>query len=239
MKSRALLVVLIASTCLPALRAQTAPSAGDPLPAPTGSGSAPPISGTVSSDVYTSATGAFRIKIPVLPQLGGAISDTPNVVTFDDDFTTHISIGAFPLSHEMKWEYDTRGTKDFLAYFFASFVMPDFVSRFPGARMEDTGVFLPKYLDGAMLIGSLLPGGSFFAQRATLTPPTEPIVAKRGNLCFVKNGYVFVVSTELPERVLERSTFKKTAEEENTILRDRLMAVVSKMEFIPPPEAKN
>jgi hypothetical protein len=237
MKSRALFVVLIASSCFPALRAQTVPSTEAPLPAPAAA--SPAISGTVNGDVYTSATGVFRIKIPVLPQLGGAISDTPNVVTFDDDYTTHISIGAFPLSHEMKWEYDTRGTKDFLAYFFSSFVMPDFVARFSGARMEDTGVFLPKYLDGAMLVFSLLPGGSFFEQRATLMPSAEPIVAKRGNLCFVRSGYVFVVSMELPERVLERSTFKKTADEENTMLRDRLIAVVTRMEFIAPPEAKN
>jgi hypothetical protein len=239
MKSRALAVVLVASTCLPALRAQTAPGTEGPAAAPSPADAAPPLSGSISGDVYTSATGVFRIKIPVLPQLGGSVSDTPNEVTFDDEFTTHVSIAAFPLSHTLKWEYDTRGIKGFLGFFFANIVMPDFTARFRGARMEDTGIFLPKYLDGAMVIPALLPGGSVFERRVSLSGRSGGLVAKRGNLCFVKNNHVFVVSLELPERVLERSTFKKTAEEENAILRDRLMAVVAKMEFLAPPEARN
>jgi hypothetical protein len=117
--------------------------------------------------------------------------------------------------------------------------MPDFVSRFQGARMEDNGLYLPKFQDGSMLIFTLLPGGSFFAQRAILFTPTQPLVAKRGNLCFVKYNHVFMVSIELAERVLERSTYHLTVEEENQILRKRLMDVVNRMQFIKPPEAKD
>jgi hypothetical protein len=40
-------------------------------------------------------------------------------------------------------------------------------------------------------------------------------VAKRGNQLFVKNGHIFVISIELTERVLERTTYKKTAAEED------------------------
>ena len=66
------------------------------------------------------------------------------------------------------------------------------------------------------------------------------MVAKRGNLCFVKSNCVFVVSTELSERVLERSTYHKTVEEENAILRQRLLDLVEKMQFTQPaPEPKS
>jgi hypothetical protein len=237
MKERALPAMLAVLLC-PPLFAQTANStsadetAASPPPPPQ-------IYGTVIGDTYTSPTGVFQIKIPVLPQLGGSVSDTPNLVTFDDDFTTHISVGAFPLSRELKWEYETRGTKDFLAFFFANAVMPDFAAKFPGARMEDNGLYLPKFQDGSMLIFTLLPGGSLFAPQVTLFPPRTPLVAKRGNLCFVKYGYVFVVSEELAERILEHSTYHKTVDEENALLRDRLMAVVRLMTFIKPPEAKD
>ena len=249
MKFRVPLLLLAASLCLlPRLPAQTAlqPGADTTTALQPGSDAttalAPPpqIYGKVEGDYYTSPTGIYKVRIPVLPQLGGSISDTPNVATFDDDFSTHISIGAFLLSRELKWEYDTRGAKDFLVYFFTSLVMPDFAARFPGSKMEDNAAFLPKFQDGSLLIFTLLPGGSFFAQRVTLGSAAEPLVAKRGNLCFVKYNCVFVVSTELAERVLEHSTYQKTIEEENTTLRQRLLDLVGKMQFTqPPPETKN
>jgi len=162
------------------------------------------------------------------------------VVTFDDDFSIHLSMGAFPLPQELKSDYETRGAKDFLIHFFDSIVMADFVSNFPGSTREQTAAFLPHTMDGAVLLFSLIPGGSNFELRSTISRRIKPVVAKRGNLCFVKYGYVFVISSELAERALERSTYKKTPEEENAILRQRLLDLVAKMEFNPPPsEAKN
>jgi hypothetical protein len=238
MKPSALPALLALSFGLSALSAQTPTT--QPEDQPDASQTPPPQTyGSVTGNIYTAPSGLYQVKIPVLPQLGGTISDTPNVVTFDDDYTTHISIGAFPLSRELKWEYDTRGTKDFLIFFFTSLVMPDFVSRFPSARIEDNGLYLPKYQDGTMLIFTLLPGGSFFAQRATLFPPASPLVAKRGNLLFVKYNTVFVVSTELTERVLEHSILHQSVEEENQLLRKRLTDIVDRMQFIKPPEAKD
>jgi hypothetical protein len=210
------------------------PAAAAPPPA---SGSQ--LVGRIEGDTYVSATGMFRIKIPVLPALGGAITDTQNVVTFDDDYSVHTSVAAFPLSKEVKWEYESRGPKDFLVYFFNSFVMPDFAARFPGAKTEENATFLPKLHEGALLVYTLLPGGSFFEQRVRLYASLPPTVAKRGNLCFVKNGCFFVISTELAERALERSTYNKSVPEENAMLRQRLMSLLDKMEFLPPPpEAK-
>lgn len=237
MRLRACFFFIAASFGVSGLSAQTASQTPADVPAPKNL--APQIYGKIEGDSYITPSGVFKIKIPVLAELGGNISDTPNVVTFDDEYSTHVSIGAFPLSRELKWELDTRGTKEFLIYFFTSFVMPDFAQRFPGATMEDNAAYLPKFQDGSLMIFTLLPGGSFFAQRVTLGEQREPIVAKRGNICFVKYNYVFVISSELAERVLERSTFHKTIEEENAILRQRLLDLVGKIQFIqPPPEAK-
>ncbi len=232
------LFLLSAASCLPRLAAQTAPQPGDE---PEARQTPPPqIYGRIEGDDYLAPTGVFKIKIPVLPQLGGTVTDTPNVVTFTDDFSTYCSIGAFPLSRELKWEYETRGTRDFLIYFFTTFVMPDFAMRYPGATIEDNGAYLPKFQDGSMMIFTLLPGGSFFESRVEIWPAKEPVVAKRGTLCFVKYNHVFVISSELAERALERSTYTKTITEETAILRQRLLNLVGRMQFIqPPPEAGN
>ena len=241
MKFAVALILLASGGCFSQLCAQLASDSGAPDAKPSLQQSAPPQRyGRIEGDIYISPTGLYRVKIPVLPQLGGTISDTPNVVTFDDDFSIHLSMGAFPLPQELKSDYETRGAKDFLIHFFDSIVMADFVSNFPGSTREQTAVFLPHTMDGAVLLFSLIPGGSNFELRSTISRRIKPVVAKRGNLCFVKYGYVFVISSELAERALERSTYKKTPEEENAILRQRLLDLVAKMEFNPPPsEAKN
>jgi hypothetical protein len=59
-------------------------------------------------------------------------------------------------------------------------------------------------------------------------------VAKRGNLIFVRNNVIYIITTELAERVIERSAYKKTVAEENEILRGRLIDLARKMEFTQP-----
>lgn len=199
---------------------------------------APVIHGRIEGRSYVSPTGAFKVTIPVLPELGGDITDTPNVVTFQDDFNVHVSIAVFPQDATQRWELATRGTKDYLAYFFANFVLADFRDTFPGVHAE-TARYVPSIMDGSLIAYVLLPGGSMFMNRVPQLGPTDEIpVAKRGNLVFVKNGDIYVISTELAERVIERRTYKKTAAEEDQILRQRLEDIVSKMEFLKPAPAK-
>lgn len=196
-----------------------------------------PLNGRVVNDTYFSPTKAFKVVVPVLPELGGSISDTENVVTFEDNFNVHISIAAFPQDATQRWELSTRGPKDYLIYFFTSFVMPDFMQRYEGASVESAR-FIPALNDGTLLTYTLLPGGSMFADRAAL-PGTDPksIVAKRGNLLFVKSGFIFVISTEFAEHVLDAAATKRTTAEEDEKLRDRLMNLLGKMEFASPPAA--
>lgn len=196
------------------------------------------LAGRIEGKTYVSPTGAFSVTVPVLPELGGRIIDTENVVTFQDDFSVLATIAAFPMDATQRWEFSTRGMRDYLAYFFANGVMPDFQQTFPGARVE-SAKFAPGIPpDGALLVYLLLPGGSMFANKLTFVTPGEQIPdAKRGNLLVVRHGWVFVLSIELAERVLERSTYQKTTAEEDDLLRQRLVELLERMTFTPPPPA--
>ncbi len=94
---RVTLALLLATVTL-ALRAQEAVGPG--------------LAGKIEGRTYVSPTGQFKVAIPVLPELGGDITDTPNVVTFQDDFNVHVSIAAFQQDATQRWELATRGVKD-------------------------------------------------------------------------------------------------------------------------------
>jgi hypothetical protein len=189
--------------------------------------------GHVESNKYVSPTGAFRVTIPVIAELGGSITDTDNVVTFQDDFNTHESIACFKMDATQRWEEETRGRKDYLIWFFSNFVQADFQQRFPGARIESAH-FIPSVQSGALLTYNLLPGGSMFAFKSIVVDNSEPPMAKRGNLVFAHNGFVYVISIELAEKVLERSAYNKTVTEEDQLLRQRLIDLHNKITFSTP-----
>jgi hypothetical protein len=195
----------------------------------------PPLNGRIDGKTYIAPSGAFSTSIPVLPELGGTVRDTENVVTFQDAFSTHISIAAFPQDATQRWELTTRGPKDYLLYFFTTFVLSDFKEMFEGSQLESSK-FFPNQLDGALIAYILLPGGTMFDDKATVIGDKLP-VAKRGNLLFVKNGYIFVISTELSERIIQGRAYKKTVAEEDELLRQRLNEVVSRMQFPKPTAA--
>lgn len=204
-----------------------------------GAQDAPVLAGRVEGTTYVSPTGVFKVAIPVLPELGGTITDTPNVVTFQDGFTTHISIAAFEQDATQHWQLSTDGPRDYLKSFFQNFVMADFARTFPNVQIEPNARFLPGMLDGAFIAYILIPGGTMFGNRIPIVAVNEaPRVAKRGNLLFVKNGYIFVISTELAERVTEGSAYHETNDAEDTLLRERLIDVANKIKFMPSKPAK-
>ncbi|HWA27954.1 MAG TPA: hypothetical protein VG734_20045 [Lacunisphaera sp.] len=191
-----------------------------------------PLTGRMEGEQYVSATGEFRIRAPVLTELGGNIEDSESVVTFSDAFSTHVSIACFELDATQRWEFETRGRRDYLLYFFTDVVMANFTSRFPGSKVESAR-YLPDLLEGSIIAYSLLPGGSNF------TPPDigvgasskEPVTAKRGTLLFVRNRHVYVVSTELAERSTQRNSYHQSVEQENEQLSARLIALAGRMTF--------
>lgn len=194
--------------------------------------------GRLDGDVYVAPAGRYRVTLPVLPELGGQVHDTENVVTFDDNLNTHASIACFPLDVDQKTELEVRGPRRYLAYFYTEFVLPDFKKRFPGTTAAET-LWVPEYREGAIIGFALLPGGSAFANRETITTKDagDPPVAKRGNLLFLHGDAVYVVSVELAERITQRSVFNKTPEEENVILRERLLLMANRIQFPSPAKA--
>lgn len=197
----------------------------------------PPLAGHIDGPYYVSPGEVYRVEIPVLPALGGQISDTDNVVTFQDDFNQHVSIACFPQDATQRWELSTRGLKDYLVYYFSNYVLPDFKQMFPGTAVESAS-FAPGVMDGSLLIYTLLPGGSMFTEKAAILPnPAKPAVAKRGNLIFVHREHIYVISSELAERITEGSKYNKTAAEEDEILRLRLVDLSNKMYYKVPDAA--
>lgn len=216
------LIASLLATAASALHAQDAPDA-------------PPLHGKVEGKTYISPTGQFKVTIPVLPELGGDITDTANVVTFQDDFNVHVSIAAFPQDATQRWEMSTRGLKDYLIYFFSNYVFADFRQNFAGAQIE-SAKFVPSMLDGALVTNLLVPGGTMFGARVPNLGATDRVpVAKRGNLLFVRNGHIFVISTELAERVIEGTSYHKTTTEEDDLLVQKLNDIVGKMQLVRTP----
>jgi hypothetical protein len=185
---------------------------------------------------YHAPNGTYYITLPVLPELGATVSDTPSVVVFRDQFSIHISIGSFPHDASQRWELSSRGLQDYLSYYFINFVFPDFEQLFPGSRIEST-TFEADVMGGALVVYSILPGGTMFAhRRINIDPENKEPDAKRGNLIFIRHGHVYVISVELAERVIEGSAYKLTTEQENSILRQRLEGVLENL-FINRPRA--
>src|SRR3954467_7503313 len=140
------------------------------------------LEGKIEGKTYVSPTGQFKVTIPVLPELGGTVTDTPNVVTFQDEFNVHVSIAAFPQDATQRWEMSTRGLKDYLVYFFSNFVLADFKQNFEGVQIE-SAKFMPGLMDGALLTYILVPGGTMFGDRVPQLGTNDRVpVAKRGNL---------------------------------------------------------
>ncbi len=192
---------------------------------------APSLLGQIDeNNIYTSPDGFFRIQIPVLAELDGTVQDSSITTTFRDPYGVHISIGSLPLNAEYRAELDKRGRKDFLAWLFAQHVQPEYQKAFPGATAE-SAKYLATTQDGTLLVMNLLPGGTAFRDRIILAAGEPVPVAKRGSLVFLKNDRVVIITTELYERILKRDTFKKTPDEEDAILRKRLLELLAKMTF--------
>lgn len=217
------LFVLLAATSLLSAQEQAVPASD--------------LHGRVDGFTYISPTGLFRIPVPVSPTLGGNITDTPNVVTFSDAFVTHYSIAVLPLDAVQLRELEARGKKDYLVAFFSNYILRDFREAIPGSKVEGAR-FLSTHLDGAIMIYTLLPGGSAFGHRIYNFIPDAPRpVAKRGNLLFIHNNTLYILSSELAERVIEGVHFTLTAEEENAVLKKRLVDLSNRITFAPAKAA--
>ena len=183
--------------------------------------------------IYHAPGGYYRIAVPVLPELGGEAEDTAAITTFRDDYGTHIVIACLPFEPAFRAEYEKRGRKEFLAWFFAQHVQPEFQKSFPGTTAE-SAKYISSIQDGSLLVMNLIPGGTAFGDALFLKEGETVPLAKRGSLLFVKNDRIFILTLELYERIIYHDTFKKTPAEEDALLRKRITDVLAKMTFPTP-----
>jgi hypothetical protein len=194
--------------------------------------------GRIENGRYYAPSDAFNITIPALAGDRPLILDNPNIVVFRDDVRTMLTVAAVRMEPIHKWELETSSPREFLIRFFRENVLADFQETFPGTSVEGA-IMLNDFEGGALLVSTLHPNGSAFEVDPIVRndPNSPPPVAKRGSLLFSRGGFVFVLSTELADRVTESSTYITDTATEDRILRERLVEAVSQMRFADsPPE---
>ncbi len=223
---RTTLLTAVLALAAPALLAQ---STAEPASMPA----AQSILGRIEGDSYVAPSGTYKITLPVLPELGGEVMDTPEMVQFQDSVNTQVTIACIELDPAQNWLLETKGKKDYLVEFFARYVHTEYAQQFPGSKVESAR-YLPSVQGGSVLAFNLVPGGTMFSHRITLLEGDPIPVAKRGNILFIRGKHLYSISTELAEKAIERSTYNKTTAEEDDILRKRLLGLIDKMAFLEP-----
>jgi hypothetical protein len=188
--------------------------------------------GRVENNRYYAPGDAFSVPVPVFHGTESAIMDNPEIVVFKDKVSTLLTIAAFKMPAYAKWEFEGMEPKDYLIAFFRDNILRDYRHEFPESTIESAR-FLPEIYAGAMVAFTLMPGGSAFSAPAPASPLAPAPVAKRGHLVFVRNGYIYVIATELAERVTQPATYKLTTQEEDRLLFGRLATVLEALRFGP------
>lgn len=180
---------------------------------------------------YQSPSGIFKLPVPVLPELGGRVSDDTLFVHFMDSFTTHITVGVIEMDATFRWEHSIMEPKEFLLNVFNKIVMPQFKAACPTTK-ADTVLLYPKLKKGALYVGTLHPGNTQFMDRIAFFGKDDNIpTGRRGTLLFSEGEYLFIISSELGERATERSMHTMSDQEENDLLRKRLLKLLKSMKI--------
>ena len=190
--------------------------------------------GELENNRYHAPSGEYELTLPMQIETRGTVVDTPEVVTLQNDLGLHASVACFGLNLSLKRQDENLGRRDFLVGFFRDQVQPQFNQRFTGAKIESAR-FSPELLNGALFVYNLLPGGSMFGDRAPSREDGSSPIAKRGNLLFLHNNHIYVLSMELSEKVLDPAAFTQDIEEQDAILQKRLIELVGRMSFRIPP----
>ena len=187
--------------------------------------------GQIEDNRYIAPHGSYSITLPVQLDLQGTITDTREVVTFQDDFRIHASVACFKMESPHDREIETRGRRDFLIWFFRQQVQTQFQRRFPGAKIDEAR-YMPEVLDGALIVYNSLPNGTMFTKQVGLAHSTEqPIIAKRGSLLFLKGRHLYVVSAELAELLRDEEATVGSLEDDHIRLRKELLDLVGRITF--------
>lgn len=231
MTLRSLALPVLCFTLGTALPAAPADTATQPAPVATTASPAPAkLLGRIADDRYFAPGDVYSVPVPVLQGEGSTIMDNGEIVVFKDKVSTLLTIAAFPLPPIAKWEYETTPPKDYLITFFRDNVLRDYRLEFPETTIESAR-FLPDVHGGTMVAFTLLPNGSAFQPAEPRAPTAPSAIAKRGHLVFVRDGRIFVIAVELAERVTAQAEYNLNQAQEDHILFNRLVTVITAMRF--------
>jgi hypothetical protein len=189
-----------------------------------------PLLGELIQNTYHSPNQAYSITVPISLDVGGTVTDTPQVVTFQDEFNLHASIACFDVDTAQNREDQARGRRDYLIWFYRQQVHPQFQKRFEGASI-DSARFVPEMLHGSLIVYSRLPAGSMFEDRLDFSLVETTTEAIRGNMLFVESGHLYVVSLELAKLLLNPESRALPLDEQQDLLRKQLLDIVGRMTF--------
>jgi len=189
--------------------------------------------GKMVENRYTAPSGSYSITLPIQLELGGVVTDTKDVVTFQDEFRIHASIACFKMGSSHQREIQTRGRRDFLISFFREQVHTQFKRRFPGAEIDEAR-YMPEVLGEALLVYNTLPDGSMFSDQTSVSSSQDSVVlVKRGNLLFLKDQHLYVISVELAKFLLgDKDSPKFSEEEKRALLRKELLDLAGRITFL-------
>lgn len=206
-----------------------------PPPSAEGTAAEPKLAGRIDDGRYFSATGLFSLPVPDLDPETAGLLDTPNIVVFRDRASTFISIRAFPLSPAEVEARAKEGPQQHAVRYFKDLILPEFKGQFPGTTAE-SATYVPDLEGGALLAYLLIPNGSAFEVDPLVRnhPDTKVPPAKQLVVFFVHADHVFMVSSEIAERITDLSSNPYTTKDEDRILRERLLGVISSMRFAAP-----
>jgi hypothetical protein len=225
--------IAILSLLLVAHLPAIAEPASDRPPAAT---TAPKLFGRIENGRYHAPGDVFSLPVPTMRGPEATVMDNGEIVVFKDRVSALLTIAAFPMPAIARWEHEASGNEKYLVEFFRDNILRDYRHEFPETSIESLR-FLPDIHGGAVLACTLMPGGSAFPPEPASgdsAPASQPVVAKRAQLMFVREHHIFVIATELAERVTRRSAYSLDTSAEDSILLDRLLAVLDTLRFREP-----
>ena len=155
------------------------------------------LQGKIEDTIYISAKGKFKVPIPVNKQWGGMIQDTPQAVSFTDDFGRLYRIEC---SNSETYKLQAIEKKSYLQEFLNGFYLPQTVFHYrPSARIIEE-YYIVDLLDGAYFCIVNIPEGSITVSSSDRKNYTQH-EARRGLLLFIIKNRIYIVSSDVGEKL--------------------------------------
>lgn len=157
------------------------------------------LAGTIEDNKYSPPSGLYKVLVPVDDHFGGKIEDSPNSVSFTDDFCHIFRIEFMPSDADTKILSDEGGKESFLKSAFDNIYMQLTIFKsIPNALIEHQE-YIKEIFGGAYYAQVFLPKGSICSVSSNQPPfsemaPFERVDGVRGILTFLQGQNIYFVS---------------------------------------------